>query len=238
MPDLSDVVDESWANSLGCPVALLRQPGAYLVPGGSDLRGYRGVYLARLDATVLVYCPSDRVGTAVAVMDALTPEEVFSPAGARHLAGRSKAPVLGPSQHSFVDAAHFRAVPDAAVTTVPLGDPGLQDLREACGEVAWSEGGFAGDGFPAYGLWESDRLLAAGNLKPYRGVAADVGVVTHPDHRGRGLARRLVSAMVADALRSSAVVRYRALTTNQPSLAVARALGFVPRGENLAVRFD
>jgi len=39
--------------------------------------------------------------------------------------------------------------------------------------------------------------------------------------------------MVADALPDAGVVRFRARTDNSPSLAVARSLGFVGRGENL-----
>ncbi len=58
-------------------------------------------------------------------------------------------------------------------------------------------------------------------------MPADVGVVTHPAFRGRGLARRLVSYMVADQLPSVGVVRYRALQTNLAALVIATSLGFV-----------
>jgi hypothetical protein len=42
--------------------------------------------------------------------------------------------------------------------------------------------------------------------------------------------------MTAERLPTARVVRYRALQANLPSLAVASSLGFVGRGENLAVR--
>ncbi len=77
-------------------------------------------------------------------------------------------------------------------------------------------------------------MVAAGNMTDYRAMPADVGVVTHPGFRGRGWARRLVSHMTAEQLPTVGVVRYRALQTNLPSLAVASSLGFIGRGEDLA----
>jgi predicted GNAT family acetyltransferase len=80
--------------------------------------------------------------------------------------------------------------------------------------------------------------VAAGNMTDYRAVLADVGVITHPRFRGRGFAQRLVSHMTQEQLPAVGVMRYRALQTNLASLAVARSLGFIGRGENLAIRLN
>lgn len=47
-------------------------------------------------------------------------------------------------------------------------------------------------------------------------IAGDRGLITRPDHRGRGCAKRLASQMIADALPDAEVVRYRALRTMRP----------------------
>jgi RimJ/RimL family protein N-acetyltransferase len=73
-------------------------------------------------------------------------------------------------------------------------------------------------------------------MTDWRFRPADVGVLTRPDARGRGLAARLASTMVADALPVAGVVRYRALVTNRRSLAVASRLGFEPYGQNFRAR--
>jgi predicted GNAT family acetyltransferase len=75
-------------------------------------------------------------------------------------------------------------------------------------------------------------------MTPYRGLPADVGLVTHPEARGRGFARRLAAMMVSDALPHVEIVRYRALLTNAASLRIAESLGFVPRGQNFVVRLS
>ena len=73
-------------------------------------------------------------------------------------------------------------------------------------------------------------------MTPFRGLLADVGLITHLDHRGKGLAKAVASRMIMDALPEAQLIRYRSRTANAASLAVAFSLGFVGRGENIAVR--
>ena len=73
-------------------------------------------------------------------------------------------------------------------------------------------------------------------MTDWRGLPADVVVLTRPDARRRGLAGRVAPTMIADALPEAIVVRYRALVTNLASLAVARRLGFEPYGQNYRAR--
>jgi hypothetical protein len=42
--------------------------------------------------------------------------------------------------------------------------------------------------------------------------------------------------MIQDALPAAGIIRYRALLSNAPSLAIARSLGFAGHGENLIAR--
>ncbi len=170
------------------------------------------------------------------VLSAAAPEDVFSAEFCLKIAGPQGQVVLGPSWHGFVDVAHFQAAEGAAGERVEREDPELEQLRQACGEKEWSEAGFSDTEGLVYGLRQDGQMVAAGNMTEYRGMPADVGVITHPGFRGKGLARRVVSHMTAEQLPTAGIVRYRALQTNQPSLAVASSLGFVARGENLAIR--
>jgi hypothetical protein len=53
---------------------------------------------------------------------------------------------------------------------------------------------------------------------------------------GRGLAKKIAVQMIGDALPAAGIIRYRALATNSPSLAIARSLGFAGQGQNLIAR--
>jgi len=241
---LIDLVDAAWADALGCPISQLHAPGAHLVPGGACLAGYRGIYMARLDHSVLVYTPPTHFAAARQAISTTAPEELFTATSCLRIAGPDGQEVLGPSWHGFVDGARFRAAEGAFGEKLDPADHGLDELRRACGENEWAEAGFSHivDGScvdaVVYGGREGGRLVAAGNMTDFRGMPADVGVVTHPAFRRRGLARRLVSRMTTDQLPDVGVVRYRALHTNLASLGVAGSLGFIGRGENLAVRLE
>lgn len=231
-----DLVDAAWADSLGCDVERVRTPGVHLVAGGPGFAGYDAVYMVRIEGTVLAYCPEALRGRAAQVLAGMSAGEAFTAATVERIAGDGSARVLGPSVHAYADDRHFRPADRPVGVPLDPADDRLATLRLACGEGDWAEAGLASGSELVYGVEDEGCLVAAGLLRPFRGMPADVGLLTHPDHRGRGLARRLASRMIADALPVAAVVRYRALRTNLPSRAIAAALGFVDRGENLVVR--
>ena len=226
----------AWAEALGCDLRLLGEPGAHLVPGGARLRGRNAVYMADVRAAVLVYCPGWLRPRAAAVLADTPPGHLFTPGACAKIAGVDEVQVLGPSWHGFTDAGHFAPALPGAGRRLDRDDPLLAGLREACGEAEWAEGGFADPDGVMYGIEEDGRLAAAGNLTMFRGHPADVGLLTHPAFRGRGLAKQIAVQMIQDALPAAGVIRYRALVTNSPSLAVARSLGFAGYGQNLIAR--
>ena len=232
---LRDVVDASWAEMLGCDAGLLRSPGIHVVPGGPGFAGYNAVYVARVDDAVLAYCPERLRAVAREVLDDCEADKAFTSRTLERIAGERLEVILGPSTHNFIDGHHFAPAPLEG-QRVRTDDDRLAALRRACGEEEWAEAGFMFDRGVVYTLEKNGEVVGAGNLTPFRDQLADVGLITHPDHRGEGIAKRLASRMIADALPAAGVVRYRALTANAPSVAVARSLGFVARGENLVAR--
>lgn len=81
------------------------------------------------------------------------------------------------------------------------------------------------------------RLAAmAGERMRFPGHAEVSGVCTHPDFRGRGLARRLSAAVTADIQRRGEKPFLHAWTTNAAAIALYESLGFVVRtAVNIAV---
>ena len=224
--ELETAAVAAWAEALGCDLRLLGEPGAHMVPGGARLRGRNVVYMAEVRAVVVVYCPGRLRPRAAAVLASTPPGHLFTAGACAGIAGVDEAQILGPSWHGFTDAGHFTSAVPGAGRRLDRGDPLLAGLREACGEAEWAEGGFADPDGVMYGIEQDGRLAAAGNLTRFRGYPADVGLLTHPAARGRGLARQIAVQMIGDALPAAGILRYRALATNSPSLAIARSLGF------------
>ena len=87
------------------------------------------------------------------------------------------------------------------------------------------------------GLRVNGRLAAmAGERMRFPGHVEVSGVCTHPDFRGRGLARRLSAAVTADIQRRGERPFLHAWTTNTAAIALYESLGFEVRTEvNVAV---
>lgn len=106
------------------------------------------------------------------------------------------------------DAAAFAAFEEAAPD---------DDLDEAFVEL---------DHWLVYGAFVSGELVAAASMYPWTGTRlADLGVLTLPAFRGRGLARETVRALSADALRQGYEPQYRCQLDNHASVALAASAG-------------
>jgi RimJ/RimL family protein N-acetyltransferase len=228
-------VDEFWSSAFACERDLIRTPGVHVVDGGPGLDEYRGLYLLRIDDACFVYAPRHVRDGVREQVRRLAADDVFTRELARALVDDATL-VLGPSRHHYTGADELADVDDAAVRELSDADDELLDtLRRECGWDDWTEGGMPEEPAQRFGIVQRGALMAAGNLTGWRDTFSDIGLVTHPRHRGYGLAGALTHAMARRALQGSDVVRYRALTTNMPSLAVARRAGFEPYGENIAV---
>ncbi|WP_426502407.1 GNAT family N-acetyltransferase [Dactylosporangium sp. McL0621] len=77
------------------------------------------------------------------------------------------------------------------------------------------------------------EVVAAAGFQAWPGDTAHLSVLTAPEQRGRGLARVVATAAVADALRSDLLPQWRARP--EASRRVARALGFRELGSQLSI---
>lgn len=107
-------------------------------------------------------------------------------------------------------------------------DSGLVE-RSNCG---WSPGYFAWlfeEGRRPWVIVRDGRIVSrASSGYPYAECEEVVGVWTHPQWRGHGLARQVVQAVAADILERFHYATYTTTYDNLASQAVARAIGFQP----------
>jgi RimJ/RimL family protein N-acetyltransferase len=237
--DVRAFVDSEWEARLGVLRSVLRSGGVHVVAaelGANDAMSFL------LDRTCIVVVPPSDVEAARTALEGIDAGAAFTADALRTLVGFD-AQVDGPSWHCYVNARSFRGTTDGAAQLVDADNTLLLAFLASNDLADWAESGFSRDPTSAnpettrfWILRERGRVVAAGNMTDWRGVPADVGVLTDPSLRGRGLAGRLVGAMVADALPTVGVVRYRALASNVASLAVARRLGFERYGQNFRAR--
>ncbi|UFN97781.1 GNAT family N-acetyltransferase [Micromonospora aurantiaca] len=79
-----------------------------------------------------------------------------------------------------------------------------------------------------------NHVVAAAGYQRWPGLVAHMCVLTQPNQRGRGLARAVASAAVADGLANHLLPQWRARP--DPSRRATRALGFRQLGAQLSIR--
>lgn len=199
-----------------------------------ELAGYPGVYCVLRNQQVLISAPADLVGH-------ITRAGVTATTATDSTWWRNQLSTwrtVGPSIHTFTDQQPTRMTTATGIQIQTTASQDLEELRASVPDAEWAESGFAGeDVMQAWRAINSDGLtVAAANLTRFDGVPADVGVLTHPGFRGQGIAGSVAAAAVRHAVRYQGIARWRALTTNTPSLRLAAKLGFERNCLQLAIR--
>ncbi|MEL5958306.1 GNAT family N-acetyltransferase [Streptomyces sp. CLV115] len=141
---------------------------------------------------------------------------------------------LGPATLSYVSPAGFRPVSSGTVVMeqLPSAHPDLRILERAAGPEDADEAALGEIMSPAFVLRDHGQVVAAAGYCVWPGRTAQVGVLTAPEARGRGLARVTGSAAVAHALSAGLLPQWRARPA--ASRRVAAALGFEELGSQLS----
>jgi uncharacterized protein (DUF952 family)/GNAT superfamily N-acetyltransferase len=210
-------IDEFWAQRLGSgPVELVRSPGLHLVVHPAP----NAFFVLGREASVVAVAPP----ALHARLAALGPERVLDraallevlPAGAR---------CIGPTFVGYLDVAP--GAPSGRVVELPdTSGTAFESLRARASGEEWQHAGLERAAAPLFAVVENGEVRCAAGAEILLGSVAHIGVLTHPDARGRGLARDVVAALTRHSLARGLLAQYQTLMSNAPSLAVGKALGF------------
>ena len=141
--------------------------------------------------------------------------------------------VLGPAWYSHATGKTLRPVPRINARSFQEDDAeAIADLKRVTPPEQWLEADMHS---PVNYVYELDgQILGLANVGEWRGMST-FGVLTHPEARGRGIAKELVSLAAAEALAGVELLQYRAWAANAASIAVARAIGFHEYGHHVVV---
>ena len=232
MTDWQSEVGAWWAERLGLPPVALRSGGVYVVPGSDHV----GLLAVRGVARPLGYGPARTLPALRRVVfgsssppapdDGLQAAGPLAAVAARvsSVLGARPDAVIGPAWYGYATAVSLTSLPSPAVRALSPADlPLLARLHEQTPPAERDESGTTG--LPAFGHFDQDVLLAVACLGVWHEMPT-LGVLTHPQHRGRGLAGAVVAAAAQAALDHRGLVQYRAWRVNLTSIAVARRTGF------------
>ncbi|WP_017580176.1 GNAT family N-acetyltransferase [Nocardiopsis valliformis] len=215
-------------------VATTRAEGALTVAAAPDSRlcppGWCGI--VRLDSTTLATAPTaEQANLLRAALTGVEAAEHTSPGALK--AALPITGALGPATLAYLTETDFRPVPASDATRLPAESDALEALLQKVGPEEAGESGLTGLNIPLFTLTEGSEVIAAAGYKVLPGNVAHLSVLTAPTHRGRGLAKKVSSAAVSDALAQNLLPQWRARP--KESRGVALTLGFRELGSQLSL---
>lgn len=225
---------KAWSGLAGVPVRFPSAGGVDVVVSADSLLCPPGwVGIVTVGPATIATAPTDHL--AAAVRDVLTGLPLDARTDPRPLrAMLPVAAVLGPAHLAYLDGSDFQTPPTDACEAIPRDDAEVATLCAAVPAADAEESGLADITSEAFVVRDdAARVVAAAGYRCWPGRVAHLCVLTAPERRGRGLARTVAAAAVADALRHGLLPQWRARP--EPSRRVARALGFRQLGFQLSL---
>lgn len=220
-----------WAARLGCsPDELFAEPFRIITPGG-HFADYCGAFALFRGDAVVVSLPPDRVDSLRALLSAQS--RPCSPGSFATALASVATAVIGPAYIGYAPAV---SAPTEPARALGLDDAAaLETLRQSCDATDWEHGGSRGE-HPSSGIFVDGQLVAVAGYEIWGGVVADIAIVTHPDHRGRGFGRAAVAHLAKRAITAGLLPQYRTLEANGVSRRISESLGFQSYATSMAVR--
>jgi GNAT superfamily N-acetyltransferase len=233
---IHQLLDEHWTATLDVEPSVWRD--AEVVVASHPEPSHRDhVYLIRREDSCIIVVPQALVGSTTIACASWPSAAVFDRAFVRSLYGDEVAAIHGPFWLGYATTESFRHVDGRG--TRRLGGTedaaALSALRAAVPEEQAVDAGFDVAARREYGCFAGGELVSAGTLTPFRGLAANIGVLTHPAHRNQGYGTAMVSTLTQHALTESRTAQFRALEENRAALRIARVLGYVEDGHTFEV---
>lgn len=228
--EFSPVVTEYWTQALAGRVLL--DEGRFRLTVNPDLTPDRQVGVLTTDEGTRI-CLHPRVAETAGLTEpaaGTTPEQVLQ---------RLRAAEV---ELNGADHLHYLPVAAAQRLRGEADDPLVRELgaadedlfaafTAACSAEDLDEAYVELDHWLVLGVVEEGALVAAASAYLWDGSRlADVGVITHPEHRRRGHARRVVRAINRRLLERGHQPQYRCFHTNAASAAVAASTGMARFG--------
>jgi GNAT superfamily N-acetyltransferase len=231
-------IDRFWAGTLGIEVASLHTPGVGVHPNPPDRATWRGIYVLAFDKAACVFAPRDLLDTVTRAVADTDADTLLETTVWHELLGEHIHAAFGPVSHFYRDEPSGLEGLAVGRRINPRDSDALGALRGAVHAREWLTAGFTAQPAMLFGLFEGDQMVAAANLTSGPDAATDIGIVIHPDARGKGYGVRIAATAARQALLMHGVARLRALASSAPMVAVAKRLGFNEYGRNLEIYLE
>jgi hypothetical protein len=228
-------VDAYWASYFGCTVDDLNGT-ATRVFTHTALATYDGALAFRHGNACIFSVPESSPEIERAKLRAAKPAEAFTAQFLAKVFVIDPDHVTGPAWVGVADRSSFKPEKSPARILTAADEAAMRDLAEGCGETAWKQSKIAVDRQTNFGLFVGPKLVAASGYLNLGGLLAYIGVITHPDYRGKGHAKSVVTASMTHAIEHHLLPMWRTLDAHDTAVKLAGAMGFQKYASTLDVQ--
>lgn len=227
--ELKTRVIQQWAQYFACDVSDFSRPGTQVVYHKPiDESDY--IDILQIEERAFVEVGARHLERVQAALAASEPSKPLNAYQVAELCG-----VRNPESYynfavTFADS-DMLVMPDIsepyAVRQLTQSDEDiLKRMQNACTKEETSEGDVAVNHEVAFGCVTRDQIVACASMFYWRGFA-DIGVLTHPEHRSKGTGKAVTAATARWVLDRGEIPVYRHDLNNLGSAGISRSLGFV-----------
>jgi GNAT superfamily N-acetyltransferase len=232
-----ETIDRYWMSDLGCSQDALYSRQTLIVPHSTSLSDYHGIFVFLHDELLLISVPRSLIEVFRRNAEGWSRSAILQEDRLRALVNYPIEQVIGPAFVGYNNRANFRPAPAAGAHVLGQQDiTALEDLRGACSDLEWEHGGSQLGDRPVVGQHSGDQLVAVAGYQLWGGEIAHIYVITHPQYRGKGYGKSVVSRITDEVLNQGLVPQYRTLEENLSSIGITRSLGFERYATTVAVR--
>ena len=231
-------VYKDWAERFDCDISSMTMPNVIVREHSKSLKGYNGIYCFFNGTTNIISSPTKYTSYINRAISGRHPMETFDANFLVKSIDVGKYKVIGPAFQGYIDRASFLEASSLEVVELVTSNQLslLYDLRKSCSETEWEHSSIEINRQPILARISDERIVAAGSWRVEESGFLSVGILSHPDYRGKGHAKAVVSALTRKGLEDGFTMHYQTLMSNGSSVAIAKSLGFEKLACTLAIR--
>jgi predicted GNAT family acetyltransferase len=233
------IIYHKWTNSFGCPTETAYQAGTTIVPE-SKYEGKKVIVLEHIGRHTFAQIDPFYFQTLNQLVQTLPPQTSMN---GTHIQTTWDEQTIQSHDHGLTYYLHASDLPPHLppgsfnVRKLELGDADqMSGLHQACTPEEVEEGYVEVTHQITFGCFQYEELVAASSGYERTGFL-DIGVLTHPNFRKKGLGRAVVGALCVWAIEKHIIPQYRHNALNINSQRIAESLNFKPYFKTEAFTF-
>lgn len=230
------LLERFWIDELGCHPEDLASAKVTVVAHGT-LAGYAGIYFFRHREALIISAPENLVAGLRGSLGAFSPDELFARSTIAQILGPSAQKVIGPAWIGGILPGDFAPPRGGEVRELRAADASAASaLFAACTNEEVEHSSLEIGKGVLTGAFAGGALAALAGYERLFGCLAHIGVLSHPAHRGKGMAAAAIGLATELALKEELGIQYQTLLSNDASVRAAQRLGYREFARTIAVR--